>query len=212
MRWSWGASLAAAREHTALRRVLGRERQGLHREASARWPRPTQIGRSALEWDSSERRISRAVYVQPPGPTGFRGASADDNSQPCAVTSRQRRKDGCHRYFNTERRMAVLMLGWCGRAGEMVPDIAGSVLQRFGWWFELRARVPGSARDGTVTATTPAPWRSRWGCARWCAVPCHQLASKRNSSRPSDTSAVCLLRGIVSRALQSANQGFRLRS
>jgi len=43
--------------------------------------------------------------------------------------------------------MAVLMLGWCGRAGEMVPDIARSVLQRFGWWVRTKSSgaqgVPG---------------------------------------------------------------------
>jgi len=61
--------------------------------------------------------------------------------------------------------MAVLMLGWCGRAGEMVPDVARSVLQRFGWWVRTKSsgarECPGWNSYSHNACTVKKPMRLR---------------------------------------------------
>ena len=87
--------------------------------------------------------------------------------------------------------MAVLMLGWCGRAGEMVPDVARSVLQRFGWW----VRTKSSGAQGVPGMEQLQPQRLHRAEADEVALDgmrslATSLPLNATLPHPSDTSAV----------------------
>ncbi len=82
-------------------------RRESHRSSPAQQARICLVQLKSVEAHSYWIRVSGGSrvlgMVRHLDPTGFREASADDNSQSCAATARHGGKDRRHRHFNTER-------------------------------------------------------------------------------------------------------------